>query len=249
MKDRSPMLLLAIVVLCTVAPIASAAAAHADVSGVWIVSNRSTRGYADATLKPLKELPFTLWGAQQRAKADPALDPSTRCLTMFPRHMGWPYPLQIVQTPRQLVILFEADTTFRLVYTDGRKHNPDDDPAWMGHSIGHYEGDTLIVDTVGVKDDAWLDGEGVPLSDEFHAVERIRRIEGGRTLEVVTKIEDPKVFVTPIYKRLVFNLTPDWSLMEYDCQEANRDDVTHQRPGNPGSLTPSPGTSLPAAEK
>jgi hypothetical protein len=249
MNNRSLLLLLAIAVLCTVAEVASAAVAHTDLAGVWIVSNRSTRGYADADLKPLKELPFTPWGAQQRAKADPAQDPSARCLTMFPRHMGWPYPLQIVQTPGQVVILFEADTTFRLIYTDGRKHNPNDDPAWMGHSIGRYEGDALIVDTVGVQEDAWLDGEGVPVSDEFHAVERIRRIESGRALEVVIKIEDPKVFVAPIYKRLVFNLKPDWSLMEYVCQEGNRDDVTHQRPGNPGSLTPSPGASVPAGGK
>jgi hypothetical protein len=155
---------------------------------------------------------------------------------MFPRHMGWPYPLQIVQTKAVTVILFEADTTYREVYTDGRKHKPEDDPAWMGHSIGRWEGDTLVVDTVGVKETAWLDGDGAPISDQFHVVERIRRIEGGRTLEDIIRIEDPKVFTTPVFKRIVYNLKPDWSLMEYVCQEGNRDDVTQQRPGNPGSL-------------
>jgi hypothetical protein len=221
------------------------AAGSADLSGVWVVSKRSSRGYLDAQMMPLTTLPFTEWGAQMRAKADPALDPSTKCLTMFPRHMGWPYPLQIVQTPKLTVVLFEADTTYREIYTDGRHHNPDDDPAWMGHSIGHWEGDTLVADTVGVKDAAWLDGEGVPVSDQLHVVERLRRIEGGRTLEDVVKIEDPKVFSAPVYKRIVYNLKPTWTLMEYVCQEGNRDDAFNQRPGNPGSLKVSPSDNRP----
>ena len=221
----------------------AAAPAHPDLSGVWVISKRSSHGYLDAAMQPLTTLPFTPDAAATRAKADPALDPSTKCLTMFPRHMGWPYPLQVVQTPALTVILFEADTTYREIYTDGRKHDPDADQAWMGHSIGHWEGDTLVVDTVGVKDAAWLDADGVPISDQLHVVERMRRIEDGKTLEDVLQIEDPKVFTKPIYKRIVYNLKPGWSLMEYVCEEGNRDDAFNQKPGNPGSLqapTPTP---------
>jgi hypothetical protein len=222
-----------IVVCCEVPKVY---AAGADLSGVWVVSNRSTRGYLDEDMKPLTMLPYTALGREIRQKADPALDPSARCLAMFPRHMGWPYPLQVVQTPKLTLVLFEADTTFREIYTDGRQHNPDDDPTWMGHSIGHWEKDTLVVDTVGVKDAAWLDGEGVPISDQFHVTERLRRLPDGKTLEDLLRIEDKKIFTAPIFKRILYNLKPTWSLMEYVCQEGNRDDVTQQRPGNPGSL-------------
>src|SRR4051812_27432906 len=118
--------------LTAVLAAAAEAAPRADLSGVWVISNRSTRGYLDSAGRPLPALPLTSWGAAQRAKADPTLDPSARCLTMFPRLMSWPYPIQVVQTPRLVVILFEADTTFREIYTDDRPLDPDDDPAWLG---------------------------------------------------------------------------------------------------------------------
>jgi hypothetical protein len=240
---KRPVLLLAIVAaLCGAGGVALA---QPDLSGVWVISKRSSQGYLDAALQPLKTLPYTPSGADLRAKATPGQDPSAQCLHMFPRLMGWPYPIQVVQTPNLTVVLFEADATYREIYTDGRSHNPDDDQTWMGHSIGHWEGDTLVVDTVGVKDAAWLDGEGTPLSDQLHVVERIRRIEGGRTLEDDMMIEDPKVFTAPIYKRIVYNLKPTWNLMEYVCEEGNRDNVYAQKPGNPGSL-PTPPAKSPA---
>jgi hypothetical protein len=203
-----------------------------------VISNRSTRGYLDSAGRPLPALPLTSWGAAQRAKADPTLDPSARCLTMFPRLMSWPYPIQVVQTPRLVVILFEADTTFREIYTDDRPLDPDDDPAWLGHSKGRWEGDTLVVETRGVTDQAWLEAEGVPISDQLRVSERFRLFDRGRSLEDLMTIEDPKVLAAPVSKRLVYNLKPDWRLKEYVCEEGNRDDVGHPRPGNPGSLRP-----------
>ncbi len=217
---------------------AAAASPRPDLSGVWVISNRSTRGYLDSAGRPLQALPLTPSAAAMRAKADPALDPSARCLTMFPRLMSWPYPIQVVQTGKLVVILFEADTTYRAIYVDGRPPDPDDDPAWLGHSAGRWQGDTLVVETRGVKDEAWLDADGVPVSDALHVTERFRLFDGGRSLEDLMTIEDPKVLAAPVSRRLVYNLKPAWRLKEYVCEEGNRDDADHPRPGNPGSLKP-----------
>ena len=225
------------------------AAPGADLSGVWVISKRATHGYLDSAGHPLEALPLTPWGAAQRARADPALDPSARCLTMFPRLMSWPYPIQVVQTPGLVVILFEADTTFREIYTDGRPLDPDDDPAWLGHSKGRWDGDTLVVETQGVNDQAWLDADGVPISDQLHVTERFRLFDGGRSLEDLMTIEDPKVLAAPVSKRLVYNLKPQWRLKEYLCEEGNRDDASHPKPGNPGSLSLPGATAAPKPEE
>ncbi len=232
--------LIALILAAAALAQAKAADRHPDLSGVWIISKRSTPGYADAGLKPLTSLPYTAWGKAQRAKAQPSIDPAARCLTMFPRIMGWPYPIQIVQTPKTTLVLFEADTTFREIYTDGRKLDADDDPAWMGHSVGRWDGDVFVVDTAGVKEDAWLDADGAPISDAQHVVERFRLMDGGKSLEDVMTVTDPKAFTQPVVKRYVYNLKPAWSLKEYVCEEGNRDDVSHPRPGAPGSLSAAP---------
>jgi len=227
---------------------AAAQGGHPDLSGVWIISKRSSQGYSDQNGHPLDAAPYTAWARDVRSKARPGDDPASQCLTMFPRIMGWPYPIQVVETAKSTVILFEADTTFRQIYTDGRKLDPDDDPAWLGHSVGRWDGDVLVVDTLGVKDAAWLDADGTPTSDAQHVTERFRRIDGGRSLEDVMTISDPKVFTRPVTKRLVYNLKPKWSLKEYVCEEGNRDDVTRQRPGEPGSLSSGPDASPPAGK-
>jgi hypothetical protein len=117
-----------------------------DLQGLWVISNRSQRGYRDENLQPLQDY-LTPAAAKTRAAIDVALDPSARCMTMFPRQMGWPYPLQIVQTPAVTLILFEADQVFRQIHTDGRSWPGTDEQRWMGYSIGHWEGDTLVVQT------------------------------------------------------------------------------------------------------
>ncbi len=224
---------------------AAAEGRHPDLSGVWIISKRSSPGWADASGHTLDPAPYTAWARDERARARPTADPASQCLTMFPRLMGWPYPIQILQTPKSTVILFEADTTYRQIYMDGRKLDPDDDPAWMGHSVGRWDGDTLVVDTSGVKPAAWLDADGTPISEAQHITERLRLIDGGRSLEDLMTVTDPKVFTQPVVKRYVYNLKRDWSLKEYVCEEGNRDDVSHPRPGAPGSLSDGPGAANP----
>jgi len=91
-----------------------------------------------------------------------------------------------------------------------------------------------------VTEDAWLEADGAPVSDQLHVTERYRLFDGGRSLEDLMTIEDPKVLAAPVSKRLVYNLKPDWRLKEYVCEEGNRDDVSRPKPGNPGSLKPQP---------
>jgi len=211
--------------------------AGADLSGVLAISNLSQRGALDANLKPLAGgFPYTEWAASQRKAADPALDPSAACIPSMPRNMGFPYPIQIVQSRGLVVVLMEAERLFRLIYTDERPQPDDGDTPWLGDSVGHWEGDTLVVDTRHINPKAWLDGAGTPMSEDMVITERFRKIDGGKRLEIVMKLVDPKVFKQPVYQRLVYNYKPDWQLKEYLCSEGNRDDALAQKPGAEGSL-------------
>ena len=125
------------------------------------------------------------------------LDPNTYC---FPpgaaRSMIMPYPFEIVQRPDVVYILFEYNSGVRRIYTDGRKHPEDLVPSWMGHSIGAWQGDVLLVDTVGLRPETWIDPAGTPHSDALHIVERFRRT-GEETMEVEFLFEDPETFTKP----------------------------------------------------
>jgi hypothetical protein len=209
-----------------------------DLQGLWVISNRSLRGFRDEAMQPLQDY-LTPAAAKTRAAANVALDPSARCMTMFPRQMGWPYPLKIVQTKAVTLILFEADQVFRQIHTDGSSHPDADEQRWLGHSIGHWEGDTLVVDTTNFNPNAWLEADGTPMTENTHITERIRLVDG-KTLEDVMMIEDPAVFTRPVYRKYVYNLRDDWDLLEYFCAEGNRDNVQDQKEGQPGSLKLNP---------
>jgi hypothetical protein len=117
-------------------------------------------------------------------------------------------PFEIVQTPKRVLILYEWDHWVRHVWMDGRGHPKDSDPTWMGHSIGRWDGDTLVVDTVDINDQSWLDGFGHPHSEALHVVERFRRVNHD-TLEVSVVYEDPKVYTKPWNGKVTFQLNPD----------------------------------------
>lgn len=208
--------------------------AGADLTGVLAISNRSQRGALTADFKPIPGgWPYTDWAAQQRKDAHPALDPSAACLPMMPRHMGFPYPIQIVQQKGLVVILFEAERVYRVIYTDERPFPDDGDTPWLGNSIGHWEKDVLVVETRDINPKAWLDGGGTPITEGLKITERFRKIDGGKSLEIVMKLDDPKVFKQPVFQRYVYNYKPDWELKEYLCNEGNRDNALA---GQDGSL-------------
>ncbi|WP_374944590.1 hypothetical protein [Sphingomonas sp.] len=146
-------------------------------------------------------------------------DGSARCLPQgMPRMMVIGYPIDIVVQSKRVILLFEVDQQRRIINTDGRKHTAADelDPTYSGESIGHWEGDTLVVDTVGIREDLLFDYSFAPHSDALHIVERIRRV--GDTLEDEMTIEDPKAFTKPWQIKRLYKLQPTWELKEYVCE-------------------------------
>ena len=133
-----------------------------------------------------------------------------------PRIYLQPFPMQIVQTSKETFMLFEYDHIVRHIYTDGRKHPDDITPTYMGHSIGRWEGDTFVVETIGFNDKTWLDRSGHPHSDELRVVERLRRA-GGDMLQIDVTMEDQKALVKPWVTRLTYQLKPKWDIQELAC--------------------------------
>jgi len=123
------------------------------------------------------------------------------------------FPFEIIQSPKRVLIMFERDHEIRQIWTDGREHPKDFGHNWMGHSIGHWEADTLVADTVGLNDLAWLDNAGHVHSDELHLVERLRRVEPGK-LRLDITFDDPKAFTQPWTAFRYFYLKPNWELEE-----------------------------------
>lgn len=168
--------------------------------------------------------PMTPWAAELRAqrKANNNKDnPDAACLPLglTQLHMH-PQPREVVQTPREIVILYEANDNTRRILTDGRKL-PDPNsvtPWWYGYSVGHWDGATLVVETTGFRDDVWLDVEGSPLTSSGKMTERWRRLKVG-LMQIDITIEDPKAYTRPFTVRVNHQLMPDTELMEFVCQE------------------------------
>lgn len=133
-----------------------------------------------------------------------------------------PFPSKFIQTPGVLVILQEADGANRQIFTDGRKHTQDPQPSWMGYSVGKWEGDVLVVDTVGFNDLGWLDGLGHPRSEALRVQERYRRRDFGH-MDVEVTFDDPKMYTRPFTIKYVLDLIPDTDVAEYVCAENEKD--------------------------
>lgn len=167
--------------------------------------------------------PMTPWAAELRAqrKSNNNKDnPDALCepLGLTQLHMH-PQPRKVVQTPGEIVILYEANGNTRQILTDGRKlPNNNPTPWWYGYSVGHWDGDTLVVETTGFRDDVWLDVEGSPLTSSGKMTERWRRLKYG-LMQIDITIEDPKAYTRPFTVRVNHQLMPDTSLMEFVCEE------------------------------
>ena len=140
-----------------------------------------------------------------------------------PRVMFAPFPIEILETRGQVTIIQESMSQTRRIFTDGRSHPADLEPTWNGHSIGKWEGDTLVVDTVGVRDDTVLDSRNVPHSDAMHLIERIRRTAPD-TLEYTYTVDDPKAFSQPFSGKKTYRYRPDWQVLDWIC-ENNRESI------------------------
>ena len=170
-------------------------------------------------------LPLTSWAAdllQKRRSENSKDNPDAHCLPLglMQLHMH-PQPRKIIQTPGLIVILYEAQGGIRQIFTDGRPLPKDPEPWWYGYSIGHWEDDTLVVETTGFRDDVWLDIDGSPLTESGKMTERMKRLNYG-TLQTDVTIEDPKAYTKPFTVRVTHRLLPDTDLIEFICTENDR---------------------------
>lgn len=198
-----------------------------DFSGVWEV----TPGYTGNIAKDLKpgEVSFQPWAEalyKHRGETLSREDPQAYCvLSGVPREHVVPYPFKILNTKGMIVILYEALHSYRQIYMDGRALPKNPNPAWMGYSVGHWEGDTLVVESSGFVDNNWLDNSGHPGTEALHLTERFRRPDFGH-LNLQMTIDDPKAYTKPWTVNLQFKANPDTDLIEYVCDE-NEKDLKH----------------------
>lgn len=203
---------------------------ESDIVGIWMPTPpRRVGGANDTLLDPVdkrkpdsaKVVPF-LPEAEERYKAANPLDnTSMHCLPPgISFLMLVAYPIAIVRAPGRVVLIHEYMNQVRWIYTDGQGHPKDLEHTWLGDSVGKWEGDTLVVDTIGFNDKSWLDLHGMTHSNELHTVERFHR--RGAVLEYSLTIEDPKTFSQPWTVHLDYEAKPDWKIAEFVCEENNK---------------------------
>ena len=198
-----------------------------DLSGVWQPLPRGGERHRfmtePAPMQPwaLEEFNYAKNPTVPMGRGRDELEPRYNCLPPGPTGlMLSPRPFEIIQSPRRVLVLHEWDHWVRQIWTDGREH-PDGYPiTWMGHSIGKWDGDTLVVDTVGINStSSWIDRAGTPHSDALHVVERFRRLDHG-TLEVEFLFDDPKAYTKPWGGKKVYKLGEGWEILEHVvCEE------------------------------
>ena len=237
-------------------PVPRTAAGKPDFSGIWDRSNpigNTGRPGAPQTIPeavtpnegpPLATfwnlganmkggLPFTPWAAeiQKKRDADNSQDnPDAHCLPLGLTQLHLhPQPRKIIQTPELIVILYEAQAGVRQIFLDGRPL-PDAVPQawWYAYSIGRWEGDTLVVESTGFRDDVWLDVVGSPLTSSGKMTERFQRLNYG-TLQIDVTIEDPKAYTRPFTVRVNQHIMLDTDLIEFICGENERSSKQYVR--------------------
>jgi hypothetical protein len=182
-----------------------------DLSGIWVE-------IGDPYPEQAELLPWAEAIRKQRADNINKDHPHNRCLPGSPPMpaSSTPFIGKFVQTRGLLVLLFEDVPGFRQIFLDGRAHPPDFEPAWMGHSVGKWEGDTLVVDTTGFNDQSWIAGS-FPHTAMLRMTERYRRVDYDH-MEVGVTFEDPGTFVKPFHRNLKWELTPQEELIEFVCE-------------------------------
>ena len=188
-----------------------------DLSGIWI------NVYNPDTPPP----PLQAWAAEllrQRTEDGSKDYPGGLCLPANASSITRAFPYKLVQTPSLIVAIHESDTPgLRQIFLDGRGHPRDWNPTWQGHSIGKWEADTLVIDTTGFNDKAWLSLSGIPHTEKLHTIERIRRPDYGH-IEVEITMEDSGAFTGPWKRTFTATLAPpEEEILEFICNENNRD--------------------------
>jgi hypothetical protein len=237
MKRRFAGSVLAVLALAVVFPVIAAAqrefqppagptprthSGKVDFSGVWQKAYVPDMTKDGKNQKGTAVLPFTPWGEAEWKKYDAANgDYTGACLPFgMTRSVNTPEPMQIMQSDTYFTFLFEQNSWFAVVPIDGRPHGKGI-PTWFGDSVGHWEGDTLVLDTVNFNGRTRLDTIGHPHSEQLHLVQRFSRPDLGHiSYEVI--VDDPKTFTKLWSNTRTFTLRPDWEMMEYSCEENNK---------------------------
>jgi hypothetical protein len=194
-----------------------------DITGLW----KPGAGYVGNIARDMKpeDIPYQPWAEalyKRRRDTNSKDDPTANCIVGgVPRNDLVPYPFKILQVPGMMVILYEAVQSFRQIFTDGRELPKEPNPAWLGYSIGKWEGDAFVVETRGFNDMGWLDNAGRPATDALHVTERFRRKDFGH-MDVQITIDDPKAYTKPWSMTLPLLFQPDDELIEYICNENNK---------------------------
>jgi hypothetical protein len=234
------------------APVASSALSH-DLSGVWMqypdgpAPGVPGMNAIDQRYRP----PFTPWGQARFDAARPMQGPTAvpgqeNAPTLHcdpdgpPRVLNLPNPFEIIQIPGRVLMFFELGHVWRTIWTDGRALPKDPAPTWLGYSVGKWDGDTFVVDTIGFNDKLWVDVYGSPRSDQMHLTERYRRLNHD-TLEMQITMDDPKAY-TKIWVSppKLHKLEPTWEIAEWFCviEEENAYSDTVRKPAGGISTAP-----------
>ena len=206
-----------------------------DLSGVW----ETESGYFQNLAKDLRPDDVILqpWAKALQAERegkDHQDDPLAQCMPPGVPRINMsadaaPHPFKIVQTPALVVLLYEtsANSTFRQVFLDGRPSPSDPQPSWLGYSVGRWEGNTLVVDTIGFNGRSWVDtAKGHPQTEAAHVTERFMRRDFGH-LEIDITIDDSRAYLKPWQAKVPVKLLADTDLIETYCE--NEKDQAHKR--------------------
>jgi hypothetical protein len=198
------------------------ASGKVDFSGVWQKPYVPDLTRDSRDFKGVADLPFTPWGDAEWKKYDAAEgDYTGACLPFgMTRAVNTPEPMQVIQSDTYFAFLFEQNSWFTVVPIDGRPHRTGI-PTWFGDSVGRWEGDTLVIDTVNFNGKTRLDTVGHPHSDQLHLVQRFSRPDRGHIAHEMI-IDDPKAFTKPWKTTRTLTLRTDWEMMEYSCEENNK---------------------------
>ncbi|MBI4888286.1 MAG: hypothetical protein HY824_14425 [Acidobacteria bacterium] len=198
-----------------------------DLTGPWVGGGSNADIEREGGLKP-GELPLLPWAKELRDRRRVQDEPYTLCLPMsVPRMNPYPWKFAMTYSSRGLThiyVLHELGDAgaHRVVYMDGRSHPPDTLPTWWGHSIGRFEGDTLVIDTVGYNDKFWFDSRGTPHTEQLHTIERWTRVNYGTLVNDFT-LDDPGAYARPVPLHFTArHIRPDLDLMEFICAEDNQ---------------------------
>ena len=224
------------------APAPRGADGKPDLSGMWgwinigepcgaqCTDTQISREFIDIGASLKTPIPYQPWAADlvKKRRVQQGLDPNVHCMPRgAPRIWTDDYYKRIFMVPGRVIILTERNMQYRQIFTDGRALPKDPNPTWNGYSTGHWEGDTLLIETSGFRDDLWLDASGKPLTEQGKLTERIRRPNYG-TLEIEMTINDPKAYTAPWTVKLTEPVILDSELIDYYCLENERDSA-HMR--------------------